>query len=99
MNIVVVTKVKKIAEIHNTIRLDHRIPGQTVPNEMDFNFNTSCAGKSYVVLELNWRTVNVNLYGSTTYNTLYSVTIVSTATAYDDPTTGENFILVLNDCL
>lgn len=38
-------------------------------------------------------------YRSTSYKHLYTVPIVLAMTAYEDPTTGESFILVLNDCL
>ena len=52
-----------------------------------------------MVLELTWRNSDMYLYISTSYKTLYNVPIVLVVTAYGDPTTGETFIFLLNECL
>ena len=91
--------VKNISEIHTTIQLDQHKPGQTESNNMDSNFDICFTRKNYGVLELTWRTADVYPYNSNGYKTIYNIPIVSEMIAYGDPTTRENFILVLNDCL
>ena len=94
--IYVVTTVKNISEIHTTIQLYQPTPGQTGSNGMDSNTNTFFARKNYVILKLTTRTAEVYPYKSTSYKPLYNSPIVFAVTAYDDRTTGETFIFVLN---
>ena len=67
-------------------------------NEMDSNADTCCAGNNFTVLSLTRRTADVYPYNSS-YSPVCNVPIATAATAYDDPDTGQTFILVLHECL
>ena len=67
-------------------------------NECDTNADTCCLGKNFVVLQATFRTADVYAY-DTSIKPIENVPIVSGATAYDDPITGETYILVFNEAL
>ena len=67
-------------------------------NECDTNADTCCLGKNFIVLTPTFRTADVYAY-DTSIKPIENVPIVSGATAYDDPTTGETYILVFNESL
>ncbi|KAI2500086.1 Reverse transcriptase (RNA-dependent DNA polymerase) [Fragilaria crotonensis] len=67
-------------------------------NECDSNADTCCLGKNFVVLHSTFRTADVYSYDFSMVP-IENVPIVSAATAYDDPTTGDTFILVFNEAL
>ena len=70
----------------------------TAENECDTNANTCCLGKNFVVLTPTYRTADVYAY-DTSIRPIEYVPIVSGATAYDDPITGDTYILVFNESL
>ena len=57
-------------------------------NEFDTNADTCCLGKNFVILEYTRRAIKP----------IENVPIVS-ATAWDDPVTGDTYILVINEAL
>ena len=67
-------------------------------NECDTNANTCCLGKNFIVLTPTYRTADVYAY-DTSIQPIENVPIVSGATAYDDPITGDTYILVFNESL
>lgn len=67
-------------------------------NECDSNADTCCLGKNFVVLQATYRTADVYAYDSS-IQPIENVPIVSGATAYDDPMSGDTFILVFNEAL
>ena len=67
-------------------------------NECDCNADTCCLGKNFVVLQATYRTADVYAYDSS-IKPLENVPIVTGATAYDDPVSGNTFILVFNESL
>ncbi|GAX24495.1 hypothetical protein FisN_18Lu065 [Fistulifera solaris] len=73
-------------------------PGVSAANECDSNADTCCTGKNFVVLSYTNRTANVYPYDAS-YEPVRGVPIVSAATAWTNPVTGETVILVLNECL
>ena len=66
---------------------------------MDSNADTCCAGSNFLIMSMTRRTADVFPYDAENYKPLYNVPIVSAATAYDDPITGQTYILILNECL
>ena len=70
----------------------------TAENECDTNADTCCSGKNFVVLTSTFRTADVYAY-DTSIKPIENVPIVSGATAFDDPVTGDTFILVFNESL
>jgi hypothetical protein len=74
------------------------IANTTADNECDTNADTCCLGKNFIVLTATFRTADVYAY-DTSIQPMGNVTIVSAATAYDDPVSGDTFILVFNESL
>jgi hypothetical protein len=93
-----VKMVMKLAQINTTIDIQQPPANTVAPNEMDSNADTCCAGSNFLVLSLTRRTADVFPYDSS-YEPFLNVPIVTAATAYDDPDTGQTYILVLNKCL
>jgi hypothetical protein len=93
-----VKTVMKLAQINTTIDIQQPPVNTVAPNEMDSNADTCCAGSNFILLSLTRRTADVFPYDSR-YEPLLNVPIVTAATAYDDPDTGQTYILVLNECL
>jgi hypothetical protein len=62
------------------------------------NADTCCLGKNFVVLHATFRTADVYAY-DTSIKPIENVPIVSGATAYDDPVSGDTFILVFHESL
>ena len=72
--------------------------GTSAVNECDTNADTCCLGKNFVVLEYTQRVADVYAYIKDLAPIL-GVPIVSGATAWDDPTTEQTYILVINEGL
>ena len=62
--------------------------GIKAENECDTNADTCCLGRNFTILEYTRRTADVYVYDKSIKPT-ENVPIVSGATAWDDPTTGE----------
>ena len=74
-------------------------PPNTAGNiECDTNADTCCLGKNFVVLQTTLRTANVYAYDAS-IQPIENVPIVTGATAYDDPVSGNTFILVFHESL
>jgi hypothetical protein len=86
------------ATMVNRRQFDTIPPNTSANNECDTNANTCCLGKNFVVLHATFRTADVYAY-DTSIKPIENVPIVSAATAYDDPMTGDTFILVFNKAL
>ena len=67
-------------------------------NELDTNADTCCLGTNFVVISYTTRTADVYAY-DTSIKPKENIPIVTGATAYDDPVTGETFILIVNEGL
>ena len=67
-------------------------------NECDTNADTCCLGKNFVILEFTQRAADVYAYIKD-IAPIVGVPIVSGATAWDDPVTGQTYILVINEGL
>ena len=80
---------------HNTVESE---PGTVAANECDTNADTCCLGSNFCVLQHTNRQADVYSYDTNLKPTL-DIPIVSGATAYDDPISGNTFILVLNEAL
>jgi hypothetical protein len=93
-----VKTVMKLAQLNTTIEILQPKPNTIAANEMDSNADTCCAGSNFIVLALTRRTADVYRYDSS-YKPLLNVPIASAATAYDDPHTGQTYILIINECL
>ena len=65
-------------------------------NECDTNADTCCLGKNFVILEFTQRAADVYTYIKD-IAPIVGVPIVSGETAWDDPVTGQTYILV-NKC-
>ena len=83
-----------------SVHANHLEPkaGMTAENECNTNTDTCCLGKNYTILEYMRRTADVYAYDKS-IKPIENVPIVSGATAWDDPHTGETYILVINEAL
>jgi hypothetical protein len=72
--------------------------GTYAHNECDTNADTCCLGKNFVIVEYTRRAADVYSYDKS-IKPIENVPIVSGATAWDDPMTGETFILIINEAL
>jgi hypothetical protein len=66
--------------------------------DLDSHADTCCAGATAHVIEYTGKTCDVSPF-SKEYNAICNVPIVKAATAYDDPVTGETFILIMGQAL
>ena len=73
-------------------------PGVSAANECDTNADTCCLGRNSVVLEYTTRTADVYAYDKD-IAPLNDVPIVSGETSWDDPVSGQNYIIVTNEAL
>ena len=67
-------------------------------NECDTNVDTCCLVKNFVIFEFTQRAADVYAYIND-IAPIAGVPIVSEATAWDDPATGQTYILVVNEGL
>ena len=74
------------------------LPNTRADNECDTNADTCCLGKNFIVLAPTFRTADVYAY-DTSIQPIENVPIVTGATAYDDPVTGNTYILVFHGSL
>ena len=84
-----IVSVKTIRRI-GSVSANHRQPepGVSAANECDTNADTCCLGKNFVVLEYTTRTADVYAYDKD-IAPLNDVPIVSGATAWNDPASGQ----------
>ncbi len=73
-------------------------PNTMAENKCDTNADTCCLGKNFVVLAPTFRTADVYAYDMS-ISPIENVPIVTGATAYDDPITGNTYILVFHKSL
>ena len=74
-------------------------PNTTADNKCDTNADTCCLGKNFIVLNSTYRTADVYAYDTSRIQPIENVPIVTAATAFDDPETGDTFILIFNESL
>ena len=69
-------------------------------NECDTNADTCCLGQNFIILQFStpMRTAYVYAYIQS-YQPVENVPIVTGATAYDDPVTGQTYILIFHESL
>ena len=67
-------------------------------NECDTNADTCCLGKNFVITGFTTQTADVYPYDKS-YAPMQNVPIVTGATAYDDPVTGQTYILLFHEAL
>ena len=72
--------------------------GTRANNEADSNADTCCLATNFKILSYTNKTADVYPYDST-YEPIANVPIVTCATAYTDPDTGQTYILVFNESL
>ena len=73
-------------------------PGVYAANEWDTNTDTCCLERNFIVLEYNTGKSGVYAYDKD-IAPLNDVTIVSGATAWDDPASGQTYIIRINEAL
>lgn len=66
--------------------------------ELDRHADTTCVSKNFRVISHTYKVCEVFPYHHR-YESIQEVLIVQAATAYDDPDSGETFILIVNQCL
>jgi hypothetical protein len=67
--------------------------------ELDTHADTCVAGTNTVVLDLTGKTVSVSPFCDKEYSSMEDIPIATVTTAYDCPTTGRVFVLVINEAL
>jgi hypothetical protein len=66
--------------------------------ELDSHADTTCVGKNFRVISYTDRICQVSPYHPD-YQAINKVPIVQAATAFDDPESGETYVLIFNECL
>ena len=89
---------RTISTVSNTDSHSEPAAGTVAEIECDTNADTCCLGKNFVILEYTQRTADVYAYMKD-IKPIVGVPIVSGATAWDDPITGQTYILVINEGL
>ena len=87
-----------ISTVSNTDSHSEPAAGTVAEIEYDTNADTCCLGKNFVILEYTQRTADVYAYMKD-ITPIVGVPIVSGATAWDDPVTGQTYLLVINEGL
>ena len=73
-------------------------PGNITTNEMDYNAEKYCLGTNLIVLVIKERTTNVYPYNNS-YEPIYNVLIVTSASTYTNINTGRSFIIFIHESL
>ena len=81
-----------------TFQIDAPTIGNESTNECDTNADTCCLGNNFILLNFTNRTAEVFPYNES-YKPMTNVPIVTGATAYDDESSGETIILIVNEAL
>jgi hypothetical protein len=68
------------------------------PCELDSHADTCVAGANCLVLEYTDQVCSVSAF-SETHEVWHDIPIVTAATAYDDPMTGDTYILILGQAI
>ena len=93
-----ITVKRIISTVSNSNSHSEPESGTMATNECDTNADTCCLGKNFVILEFTQRAADVYAYIKD-IAPIVGVTILSRATAWDDPVTGHAYILVSNEGL
>lgn len=67
--------------------------------ELDTHADTCVAGNNTVVLDLTGKVVSVSPFCESEFKALEDIPVATVATAYDCPTTGKTYVLVINEAL
>ena len=89
---------RKICTTRSKYKVSEPEAGTDAKNECDSNADTCCLGSNFIIFKMTNRTADVYPYDES-YMPLLNVPIVSGATAYDDPKTGQTSIIVFNESL
>ena len=87
-----------MAAIHSISHYTSHNSTITARNELDSHADTCALGSNFVLLHYTGRVCDVSPYNST-YDPERDIPIVTGATAYTDQTTGQVYILVINEGL
>jgi hypothetical protein len=95
-----VKKVRVINSVQHTNDpvVQHSIPNTISANETDTNADTCCLGNNYAVLRFTNRSATVAPYHDN-YKVIDNVSILTGATVYDNPDTGESVLLIVHEQL
>ena len=91
-----ITVKRFISTVSNSNSHSEPEAGTIAANECDTNADTCCLGKNFIVMEYTQRAADVYAYIKD-IEPIVGVPIVSGATAWDDPASGQTFILVINE--
>ena len=94
----VVSKPRNVSLVDSALSYKEAPAGTEANNESDTNADTCCLGANFAVLSMTHRSADVFPYDKS-YKPIQNVPIVTGATAWDDPTSGETFILVFHEAL
>ena len=94
----VVSNPRNFSLVDSALSYKEAPAGTEANNESDTNADTCCLGANFAVLSMTHRSAYVFPYDKS-YNPIQNVPIVTGATAWDDPTSGETFILVFHEAL
>ena len=91
-------KTVKRETCETNIQVSQPLPNAEGINECNTDADTCCLGKNFIIWKYNRREVDVYAYDKS-YKPITNVPIVTEATAYDNPRSGNTYILLFNESL
>jgi hypothetical protein len=73
-------------------------PGHVARNELDTRADTICAGANFMCIHPTGMTCSVQGFHQS-FTPIPEILVATVATAWDDPTTGQTFILIIHQAL
>ena len=88
----------RTSTVGSLTRSSEPLPGIAGMNECDSNADTCCLGINFIILEYTHRTVDVYAYDKS-IKPLQNVPVVTGATTWIHPNTGQPYLLIFNEAL
>jgi hypothetical protein len=91
---------RKVAQVAKRQKLDENEaePGHVARNELDTRADTICAGANFMCIHPTGMTCSVQGFHQS-FAPIPEIPVATVATAWDDPTTGQTFILIIHQAL
>jgi hypothetical protein len=90
--------VARVTKKRKTSSGDEPTPGHIAQNELDTRADTICAGANFLCIHPTGMTCSVQGFHQS-FAPIPEIPVATVATAWDDPTTGQTFILVIHQAL
>jgi hypothetical protein len=90
--------IMKVARKRKADELDEPMPGFEARNELDTRADTICAGTNFLCIRPTGMVCSVKGFHQS-FAPIHEIPVATVATAWDDPESGQTFILIIHQAL